>query len=408
MRRIYATLAFTQIFLALTFPRAYSLEKLGLLSILMATLFASLLLKRIAIRGKGVFVFFMAFASLNLVSVVNGIINDNDPELVMDGLRLFVVFPIIFAFLWSSLEDFRYRRHIHGLIIFAAVVIFSMNFIAIFENYFAVYFLPASFVDENLLRVGIHEGYVQLTSHNIGSVYFIFGYIFYYCMVSEDAGKKEWFVLFLLTVLAIASGRRGLWLALVISPFIFYFAKYLIGSKIGRGKKIPVLLFVMSVIFFLVYFFLNQFDFLKFIERALDALSDDGGDIRRTQAGLMLDELANRPLFGTGIGGEISMDSLQRSSFELTYIQMLFSNGLILTFFIACIFFTSLLKIHRMAKRGVDFCVVAQSMFFGTLLLFIGAITNPYLGSFDFLLMIGSIPFLILRGFGVKNLSRGL
>lgn len=408
MRRIYTTLAFALIFLALTFPRAYSLEKLGLLSILMATLFASLLLKNIAIRGRGIFAFFMAFAALHLVSVVNGIVNNNDAELIMDGARLFVIFPIIFALLWASLGDFKYRQHIHRAVICSAIVIFAMNFIAIFENYFSVYILPAAFVEENLLRVGIHEGYVQLTAHNIGSVYFLFGYIFYYCLVSERAGKKEWFALFILTAVAIASGRRGLWLALVISPFLFYFAKYLMGSEIGSRKKIPVSIFATSITFFLVYFFINEFDYIKFTERALSVFSDDGGDIRTTQARLMLDDISNRPLLGAGIGGALNMYSVERSSFELTYVQMLFNNGLILTFLIAFLFITSFVKIHLMTKRGVNFCIVAQSMFFGTLLLFIGAITNPYLGSFDFLLMIGSIPFLISRGFVSKNIPKGI
>lgn len=407
MRGIYATLACTQIFLALTFPRAYRIEKFWLLSILIATLFLSLLLKRVTLRGMGIFFFFTAFAVFHLISIMNGVINGNDLDYVVDGARLFVVFPIIFALLWSSLGDFDYGGVIHRIVIFSAVIIFAMNFIAIFENYFSLYILPVSFVEENLLRVGIHEGYVQLTSHNIGSIYFIFGYVLYYCLISDRPAKKEWFVLFLLTVLALASGRRGLWLALISSPFIFYFVKYLTNAKNGEGKKAPLFIFASLVLLVMLYFFTNQFNFSQFIERVTEAVSDDGGGIRKTQAILMFNDFINRPLLGSGIGGVINMDGEYRSTFELTYIHMLFNNGLIVTFFLALLIFLSFFKIYQAGRNSMSFCIVAQSMFFGMLLLLVGAITNPYLGSFDFLLMIGSIPFLASRGFALKNISQG-
>ena len=132
---------------------------------------------------------------------------------------------------------------------------------------------------------------------------------------------------------------------------------------------------------------------------------DDGG-ARVFQSSALYSEFLKNPFIGSGIGGVTDVIRSEGSPwvYELTYMQMLFNFGIIGS---VCIVLTIAYTIYKIKNnsRRVRSCysVVDRSMLSGAMFLLFGAATNPYLGSFDFLLIVGVFPF--IASIGVANSS---
>ena len=75
-------------------------------------------------------------------------------------------------------------------------------FMSVIEAMTAAQFFSLSFREQNLIRVGIHDGYLQLTSHNVGSLFFLLGYLLYYA-VSSANGARRFFPIVALILLSL-------------------------------------------------------------------------------------------------------------------------------------------------------------------------------------------------------------
>ena len=147
---------------------------------------------------------------------------------------------------------------------------------------------------------------------------------------------------------------------------------------------------------FIGYLLLNNYlDFEKSIERGVGVFSDDDG-ARLSQADLLFKAFIEQPILGSGFGGTIDLirNAERPWIFELTYLQMLFNFGFLGILGLASLFYFQYVKIHRNSKDEFLFNPVEKSMACGFAFLLLGAISNPYFGSFDFLLTIGVLPFL--------------
>lgn len=389
---------------ALVFPRVYGPQKLILLILLLAALALSGPFRK-TIQITRPLVFFTCYATIFLVALVVGVIRGNSEEALIDGLRLGVFFPLILAMLWMFLSGYRYDVFLERVVLCSAFCISFLVFVAFFQNFIGIQILPDSFVEDNLFRVGLHDGYSQIVAHNIGSLFFIFGYLLY-SVVYGFAGRKKliWtFALILVLVAAMMSGRRALQFAILASPAFILFTSYLFAEvRLMRLKAIRwwlvLMAFVLSLLFYLFsnnYFYINGF-----VERFSGVFEDDGG-ARTSQAGALLSGFASYPFFGSGIGGVTSVVRSESAPwiFELTYFQILFNFGIIGSIAIFAIFLFEFLKIRSNSLRGAQVYGLAdKSMVAGVLFLFFGAATNPYLGSFDFLLMVGVVPFVAAIG----------
>src|SRR2546430_12150000 len=104
----------------------------------------------------------------------------------------------------------------------SGILISTINLAAVADQYAGWGLIPGSIREQMELRVGIHEGYIQITSNNIGALFVVVPYLLA-LQFRADAGKLNSPVtklsLVLCLVVAAVSGRRALWLVVAVAPW---------------------------------------------------------------------------------------------------------------------------------------------------------------------------------------------
>jgi O-antigen ligase len=394
---------------ALVVPRAYGMQKLSILMVLLALILFSFFIKKTSVLIWRPIVFFVIISAINALALFVGVLYGNSNQAIIDGLRLGVIYPIVIALLWTALADFAYGKYINTIVELSAISIFIIIFLAIFQHIGVINVYTETFLEENALRVGLHEGFVQVTSHNVGSLFFISGYLLYHAVACHRKNLNILSAAALICALlaAMLSGRRALQLAIFLAPIFLIFTAKIFSEKKTVTKKIIKLwlIIVFGLLFVLVYFFSNgHLNVDSFIDRFALVFVDDGG-ARTSQAASLYSAFLSYPFFGSGIGG---ISELVRSEdapwvYELTYLQLLFNFGIVGTALFGALFFSQIWRVRCNSRyRRINYSIEERSMFSGAFFLIFGAATNPYLGSFDFMLMIGIVPFVANTCFGKR------
>lgn len=395
-------------------PRAYGLQKFTILMLLLALLLINFFSKKTSVGMSRPIVFFSIFSAINALALFVGVLHGNPDQAIVDGLRIGVIFPIIIALLWTSLADFNYGKYINVIVEISAICIFVFISLVILKEIGIGYSFPETFIEENLLRVGLGEGYLQVTSHNVGSLFFIAGYLLYYAVASqrEKINILSVSVLFCTLLTAMLSGRRALQLAIFLAPlFLFFTAKIFAENKSITGRIIKLwLIVVLGVAMFLVYLFFNgHLNFDGFVDRFVLVFEDDGG-ARTSQAASLFSAFLSNPFFGSGIGGTTDVIRSDDAPwvYELTYLQLFFNFGIVGMALFGLLFFSEIWRIgHNARYSNINYSIEVKSMFSGVIFLMFGSATNPYLGSFEFLLMLGIISFTADSSCGRRRLLLG-
>lgn len=392
--RAVAISAYLLVVSALAFPRAYSDYKLAILGTLLATLLFDLLARAGQVKTFTPLTFFTIYACSNLLMLVVGVANGNPDQAIWDGMRLGVIFPLLIGLLWTCLASYRFHAFMDNAVLLGAAIISGLIYVALFEEFFGLSLLSETFKQENLLTVGLHEGYFQVVAHSVGSLFFIAGYLIY--SLASSTRRRPLFVLAfgMVLVAAMISGRRALQLALAISPLLVSFTGYLFGELKSTTRPFVRMYFGAALLvagLTTVAFATETLDFAQFIQRLTEVFEDDEG-ARTSQASALFEGFLNSPIVGSGIGGSVDVVRSDMSPwvYELTYMQFLFNGGLVCAALISLLFAYQFWGIRRGDTTRVSAQVKAGIC--GVLFLMFGAATNPYLGSFDFLLMLGFIP----------------
>ncbi len=390
-------------FLMLVFPRSYqTLKSPFLLICVIGIVFVILYTGKLKLH-KFVFIFFIVYILYGTIWGLYGHINDK--EYANDFLRLNVMWVFIYLILVSGLTREKQLESIQKIMIWATLVISVYNI-----NY---YLYSIGLPHLNLLvnldmgqRIGIHSGYVQLTAHNIGSLFFLIPFLF--SGLSITNGKRGRFVgfspIFLKFVILLGvfasflSGRRMLWLVIGMM-FIMYYLSIRISnsSRVTLKQMVKVIVGIGSVIFAIQFTFFKKigFDYKSFIDRLTFSGDQAEGTIYRiTKMKDMATEVYEKNIFlGTGGGSP---------AFEMTFIQTYHETGLIgLTIYLGLFLWTFLMIIFLLRKRigrkesGIPILV-------GSFSFFLSIWSNPYFGSFDFMwalfLPITYINIFLIRG----------
>jgi len=395
-------LGFIFLVFSMSFPRAYGEIKLIFLVLIVIGIIIETTHKKI--EHFDIFKFFACFSLINLLWLIVGGIYGNPEDALISSFRVFVIYPLIISLLWMKAHQFKYKEFIHSAVILSSWIISTIIIITTISAYSGASFFPESFIKENLLIVGIHEGYSQILSHNIGSLFFIVGYLSFYVLIS----KKSWTSTEMMTLLyciaaAILSSRRALYLVIILSPILIILVnKFIFLSKENvLYKTVKYIFFIVTLIVIYTGYLvsINTYEFNGFTERFFSLYVDEtGGGARYDQASLLISGFMEYPLFGSGIGGLIGMVRSEESPwlFELTYLQLLFNFGLIGCLLFILLFSVAINKIRNNSSHYL-YSIEDKSMLTGIFSLMLGSISNPYLGSFDFLLFIGIIPFLMSK-----------
>jgi len=398
INKISGIFTFLLIFGAIVIPRAYSNIKLIILVFLLVTVLINNYIRSSHYKKTRILSFYVALALINLSPIVVGYISGNSIIAIEDGLRLGIIFPIIFSVLWISLIDYKYENFIDETLRFSAITLFILISLTIVQSYGLIDIFSTGFIEENNLYVGFHDGFIQIVSHNIASLFFIVGYLLYKFLTNRGVNSNyDKLVLYVILFISLISGRRALQYIIITSPILILATAYIFSETNFIFKKlIKIYIFIgVLIIIFLIYAFsINLISYDSFIGRFADTFADDKG-ARISQMYALFGGFLESPILGAGIGSYVG---IIRSDFpwnyELTYFQLLFNYGFIATTALAWLFIREILVIRYNANTldyKYDDCT--KSIFNGLLFLFLGAATNPYLSSFEFLIYFGIIPF---------------
>ena len=396
-------LAVTCITSMLCLPRSYAAIKLSFLLLYVFQQCIKILLgKKIYINGNILF-FYLCVMMLGAIWSLIGLVHGNPTAAIYDHLRLYIGWGLAYL-IFLSLLRMDGVINIHYSVVVSAIIIFGMNLFALLDHAAGFGMISDEIKKELDMFVGIHGGYIQITTHNIGSLFFILPYltILYFNKNKFEATKlnNEKIALILSLVVALISGRRALWISIILLPFIFIFIQKMMNSsgnasvfkRTSQHKKMIWVLIVIILSLIISFLLLSKGG--ETISHLIAAFSAE--DERTIQMGYLLRSWSDNPLWGTGFGGYAgyTRNEVAPWLYELTYHQILFNFGLLGCSLITIIFISFCKKaIYKMNKMSIE-GILNQSIFGGLIVFLIAAYSNPYLGSFDFLFVLGMLPLL--------------
>lgn len=392
-----------------TFVRSYVLLKLALLALfMMGCLVQAFRRNRVDIHPR-ILVFYVITSLICIVWSVVGLFNPGSyPMGVVETLRLYVLWSAAFLILYTLLRSGRSLKVMHRAFVLSGILIALINFAGLLDGLAGLGWIPGSVRAALMMNFGIHEGYVQITSHNIGMLFVIVPYLLS-LQLRTDAGEANSGLaklsLVLSLILTAVSGRRALWIAVGLTPLVVLvlsLATGTYGRLRVRARRILVACGAALVIGVAagaaLPTSLQEFGVVQHVQAAFSA-----EDERTIQKGYLLDAFASRPMLGSGFGafGGYSRNEDRPWIYELTYHQLLFNMGAIGVIVLGALFGAYLVLLGRLFRLFPDGSAVPFGLLTGFVALLIGSYSNPYLGSFDYLFFIGLLPFLTTfqRGF---------
>ena len=386
-------------FTILTAPQSFAIIKLPLLFIVIAGILIAGLANKFKI-DFATLAYYLSFSIIVIIWLLIGVIKGAPMAAIIDYFRLYIVFMWIYALIVFFVSNMDYEKYFPILVGSAAISIALINFLVTGDAFLGLESIPIYLKTEMLLEVGIHKGYVQLNSLNIGMLSFITPFLISIWLSKSVRNRPIILIAIVLSFLAILlSSRRAILFIVFLAPFLTY-----IVCKLTQGVCVlkPVLnlyliVITLAVIFLVLINFYNSLIYEGFIERVLEVFTYKGYEVRSTQGDSLLTGFFYNIFLGSGFGGQVDIvRNLERPwIFELTYSQMLFNFGLIgMTFWIALFPTFVFIVITRLRVFSGDKRIY-NAMLVGFVSVILVSWTNPYLGSFDYLFILSIIPFIM-------------
>ena len=133
---------------------------------------------------------------------------------------------------------------------------------------------------------------------------------------------------------------------------------------------------------------------MGYVNRFQQAFSSE--DERTIQKPYLIESFKESPMLGSGFGAYAGyLRNEERPwTYELTYHQMLFNLGIIGVAVLGSLFSLYFLLVVRILRQYKNGSAIPFSILVGFCCLLLGAYSNPYLRSFDYLFFAGLLPFL--------------
>lgn len=354
------------------------------------------------IRSKVVILYYLIFCLLSTVWGVIGLIKGSPEIAVLESLRVYVAYMVIYFALTVYVSNTDYQSHVDGIVIAGALGIGLVTALTLVDYVFQLDWLPHFIKDEMFLEVGLHDGYVQMNNVNIGMLTFIVPYLLGRLLLGGRKKRNANLILgFVVAVAAVLiASRRIVMVLLFVVPLLVYTINFLTGNPAVRQSRLWsrfyfLLLFLgLVVIFGGTYLGLDSLD--GFVSRFMSAFETDPNAPRPLQHTALMSAFYGNFFWGSGFGGitDVVRSDERPWTFELTYSRLLFNGGVI-GFGLVILFFSMYLFLVLRKIRKSSHATVYISLLTGFLSVSIASASNPYLSSFDFLFVLSIIPLIM-------------
>jgi hypothetical protein len=396
--RIVYTSGMLLFFLMIVVPTAYYLIKIFIMVLVTVSLTLRALYTGRVFLHPTVLKINLFLVIVGVLYLIWGMVN-NAPGAPRVG-TVFVLWPLLYILYITGARKATTLSDLVKVLVFSSFAIAAHTFIFLLVS-FSV--LPDFFyLDlEGIKGLGGSKGMVEFELQSLVSLTFLIPF-FFAAIISWPNNRNTpvrkgwiWLVFLLLLPVAFLSGRRGLWLVLLICPmFTVFFYRFYRGMgrsfwsritlQVGRISA-PIMLVLIGLAFTEV---LNLEVMWKYFLIAFDFSQPYGtsAGIRTFQFLAMTNEwLSNLSnfLIGRGLGNSLLINRTLHE-FELGYIALLFHTGIIgfsIYFFpVMWIYWMGRKIIKKSPNFGLIYMIPMLSGMTGML---IAHATNPYLGKYD-------------------------
>jgi hypothetical protein len=384
-------------FLMLFVPTSYKEIK----AVLLVGLFFGILLGLLyGIRFRihiQVFILFLFYTFLGMAYVFYGYIKGNSGAVRVS--TVYVIWPIVYMVIISAMSKESVFRGVARVLIGSSIAI---SLYVIYYLFHELGIVPdALYLELDLGQsAGFYEELVRYNLYSISTLLFLFPFItaslLSWSGVDTPPVRRNYIIIsfILVTCVSILSGRRALWLVMILTPLLTSVILLFVKQRQGTIKKIikPIFYFVgivgVSLGLLQTVFDVGVSGLLNRFVEGFQFSDDLGAILRREQYVALLDGWANSPFFGAGHGAvaEGPIRSLEMPwSYELYFLSLLFHIGVVgisaYAFGIVWIVFHGL----RIVRRDPTLRLYMIPVLVAMICFLIASNTNPYLGKFDYL-----------------------
>lgn len=376
----------------LCMPRTYSEYKIPLVLLVVGIIFIDIFWSRRLNLHLHVFIWLAVFLTYGLIWVFIGSLNSNPG--IIDYFRLSVLWAILYGLFISGSSGKNSINAIVKMIILAGLLISFYNIAFILKT---IGVIPDNFLFnlEMGANIGIHAGYIQLTAHNIGTLAFVAPFMFSLLVFSDDKPilnikRRTVFLVLLITVsTVIFSGRRILWINILITPIVCYLLCIFIKNRNRTWNKkllyATISLLVMGMVLFAYFSIYTEWSADDFVIRFSSLLEEED---RFLQISALHEGFAENPILGTGFGRgvpEVIRSYEKPWVYEMSYNIMLYNVGIIgIAIYLGCIGWIYHVGL-KLADKYPNERPIMLSLLVGMTNFLLANATNPYFGSYDFM-----------------------
>jgi hypothetical protein len=347
-------------------------------------------------------VFYVSMCVVGIVWAIVGLLNPgNYVSGVFDALRLYVIWSVAVLLLYSLFRSESSLRLIHVSMVLSALLISTINLAALADQIRGWGLIPEAFRQDLQLRIGFHEGYIQITSFNIGSLFIIVPYLGSLQFRTDATRVNTWrtkLALAMCLLLTALSGRRALWLVVALTPCLILVLSIVTRShgtiRPGAVRLLRTYTVALAAVVGLVVVRPEGIPELGYVSHLRQAFSAE--DERTIQKPYLIGAFLESPIIGSGFGAYAgySRSELRPWTYELTYHQVLFNLGLVGLIALGGLVSLYLGLVIRLLTEFKHGSAIPFALVIGSCALLIGVYSNPYFGSFDFLFFLGLLPYL--------------
>jgi hypothetical protein len=418
-------------FMMLFVPTAYQFVKAGLLAALLGAMLVGHAISphKLSLHPL-VFYWIVILVGTGVAFIILGYWNGAPGALRV--ITVYVLWPIVFGIFVAAASSARYLFMLFNMLIFAGIALglYGVLFFGQVSDQ-----LPAwSYIElDQGQDIGLYDGFIEYNMYSISTLIFLVPFLFAALLQhhKENAWTIDprwlWLSYLFCFALGVLSGRRALWVIMVITPAV---CSLLVLCTPAMRKSLwsiawrtlcvtlssIALLLVLKDLFelsperSLTYLLGGVFDAkISLAESAVVENPESGTRVRHSQAEALLEGWLESPWVGWGHGSAAAVIRSEAMpwAYELQYHALLFQVGIIgFLMYFGCILWVFLqgLWVMRVSRQ---YGLLMFPLLVGLFCFLIANATNPYLLKFDFMWTI-FLPLAVINRFLIEQNSQKL
>ena len=333
--------------------------------------------------SKYVLICYSSWIFLYFIYFIYSIIRNNPGAL--SSVKVEVIYAILFFFFSPNINKKEQINYISHTLIFINITTIILTTVCLIITILNIDIL-IPFTDYFGFMHGIHGGFLETSTYNVDALFFTIPFTFYQYIVNDNRNKYYSFSFVLSIYFLFISGRAAMQLLIIFSMLMCVLIKKRNIIKKINLKKVSKCFFIFLVILFTL-------SIMTGIDKMVIHAITHPTSIRMKQFYSLMDDFFRHPIFGNGLGfvSKMVRDPAMPWAYELMYVKLLASFGIVGFFVYGIILFMLTINLIKKDKTREIIPFV-----FSTIIMLIANFANPYLTRFDNMWII-FIPLIIFN-----------